>query len=442
MKQIMKRYIGIIVCIVALLLFINGILFYGWQKGKGEEHPKEFSRLISELSAGTEGYVLSEDSESFIRDNYEWAMLIGNDGEIIYDYALPDSLKRTYTIGEVADFSKWYLEDYPITTVNSPEGVIVLGEKKGSLWKQNISIYYKNIGVLILAGFVINIIAAVLLAALFSALFSKDLKSVICGIVDLADNKAVHLPENGYLVEVCRSVNHVSDKLTEQWTTIQKGNEMRAKWLSGVSHDIRTPLEIMVGNLEEVSQEVSEEGIRNQLYRVRNQCFKIKSLLADLNLVNSLEAKIRQDEKKSVNLCRVIRECMAELINTYDTSCYTLDFIYDETDAGLFIYADENLLKRAFHNLLMNSVLHNEEGCHIEVVFQRENTMAMVCFRDDGIGITDEKRKELSDVVNYKEEKAHGWGILVVKQIVEYHKGRVVFPNTDHGMEVKIIIPI
>ena len=64
-----------------------------------------------------------------------WAMLIGQDGEILWGYDLPDDLPERYSLTDVASFSRWYLRDYPVQVWVREDGLLVVGEPKGSTWK-------------------------------------------------------------------------------------------------------------------------------------------------------------------------------------------------------------------------------------------------------------------------------------------------------------------
>ena len=54
-------------------------------------------------------------------------MVLQQDGEIIWDYALPDELQKKYSVSDVARFSRWYLQDYPVLTDAMPYGLLVIG---------------------------------------------------------------------------------------------------------------------------------------------------------------------------------------------------------------------------------------------------------------------------------------------------------------------------
>ena len=53
-----------------------------------------------------------------------WAMLIGQDGEILWGYDLPEDLPERYSLTDVASFSRWYLQDYPVQVWVREDGLL------------------------------------------------------------------------------------------------------------------------------------------------------------------------------------------------------------------------------------------------------------------------------------------------------------------------------
>lgn len=444
MNDIIKRYIKLTIVIVVVLILFNGIFLHFWLRHSDTENPFSYSSLKNSIVIDNENCSILSAGEKYIKENYLWAMVINNNGNIIYQYQLPDDLNRTYTIGDVADFSKWYLEDYPVTVLNLSEGIIVLGNTSNSIWKRNLSFFSKNIIYILCAVIIANIAIGILLSYIFSKFFMKDLKSIIAGIISLSNDSQpkLHLMEQGYLKEVSRAINQVSVKLEEQQNMIKAGNDMKEKWLAGVSHDIRTPLSIIVGNTEELMEtEVSSDKIQ-QLKNIQNQSFKIKILLEDLNLINVLDTKAPEILNKTVDLCQLIREGIADLMNTYDTSIYNFDLNIPEESPQIMVHADEHLLKRAFSNILINSIKHNKKGCNIYVRIRTDSKSAIIYFEDDGIGVSAQKLEELRNINSQNMNNLHGWGVIIVKQIVGYHNGTIEFSDSVQGLQIKLTIPL
>ena len=113
------------------------------------------------------------------------------------------------------------------------------------------------------------------LLCLFSAYyFSKrriihNTEPIVSAVKTLADGKPVSLHISGELSEIASSVNKASSILNRQ-------NEARANWISGVSHDIRTPLSMIMGYADRIAEsKAASKSIREQAEIVRKQSVKI-----------------------------------------------------------------------------------------------------------------------------------------------------------------------
>ena len=86
-------------------------------------------------------------------DGCAFAMLLGPEGSVLWRWQLPKSLDHSYTTGQVAALSRWYLEDYPVFVYRNSFGLVVLGMPPGSFTRFN---FYIDSGMLstLIAGFV------------------------------------------------------------------------------------------------------------------------------------------------------------------------------------------------------------------------------------------------------------------------------------------------
>ena len=100
---------------------------------------------------------------------------------------------------------------------------------------------------------------------------------------------------------------------------------------------------------------------------------------------------------------------------------------------------DKDLIKRAVSNLIQNSINHNEQGCHIFVRVISEDNVCTVVVADDGIGATDEQIEKLNNTPHYMvcdektTEQRHGLGLLIVKQIIFAHNGKMLIKHSEYG---------
>lgn len=244
-------------------------------------------------------------------------------------------------------------------------------------------------------------------------------------IKTLSIGRPVSLSIHGELSEIADSVNQASQVLSRQ-------NQARANWISGVSHDIRTPLSMIMGYAERIAGDhVASENIQQEAEIIRAQSTKIKDLMQDLNLVSQLEYEMQPLHKEPVRPSRLLRSYAADLLNAGISEKYLLETELSKDAETAVIECDTRLISRAIGNLVQNSIHHNPQGCTISLQLACSDTAILLTVADDGVGLSAEKMRELEEKPHYMESTnerlnlRHGLGLLLVRQIVEAHGGTV-----------------
>ena len=349
------------------------------------------------------------------------------EGNRVWEVDAPEEIPEHFTVQDVAVFAKGYLADYPVFIRNTDDGMLILGYPQDSYMKLP-SNYYSLRSIKTIPFFVTGILA-VDFAILFLAYFyskRKILKSaepIITSIVTLGDGKPVFLSVRGELSGIADSVNKASDILSRQ-------NQARANWISGVSHDIRTPLSMIMGYAERIAHEKSVDShIRREAEIVRQQSVKIRELVQDLNLVSQLEYEMQPIHKSPVSLSALLRSYTAELLNTGLPEGYSINIEIAPASETVLFNCDARLISRAVSNLVQNSISHNPDGCDIALALDCTDESLSLSVSDNGIGLSAEKLKELNEKPHYMEstddrlDLRHGLGLILVRQIVDAHNG-------------------
>lgn len=68
-----------------------------------------------------------------------WTMILNDDGTVIWEDGLPEELPHKYTATDIAMFSRWYLDDYPVNIWKRADGLLVIGFIPGSVFNHYIS---------------------------------------------------------------------------------------------------------------------------------------------------------------------------------------------------------------------------------------------------------------------------------------------------------------
>lgn len=385
---------------------------------------------------------ITDEGKKHIDDYFKWAMLLDDDGNVIWSRSLPEDIPLHYTASDVASFSRWYLNDYPVNVWISKNGLLVLGSEKNSLWKHEIFFsqkFMENIFFYIGVFFIINFSVAIMLAFLSGFRFFNSLRKIADGVKDIADKKPVKLKVKGSFKDLADDVNKASKEIINQQKVIDKRDNARNNWIIGISHDIRTPLSMIMGYSSTLEENLElNEDIRKQASIIRIQSEKIKDLVNDLNLTVKLEYEMQPLNLEKVNICAVIRKVCVDYLNSMYDDKYSIDFDSDEEAQNYVIDGDSRLLERVFNNLIGNSINHNENGCMISIKVRSISEKIMIEICDDGIGFEEEKLEELNNSNELPTGKNHGLGLFIVKQIVQVHKGNILFGNGEIGVRIKI----
>ena len=254
----------------------------------------------------------------------------------------------------------------------------------------------------------------------------------------LASGGSVHLAESGNMKEIAGTINRASDRLTMQREQLEKRDEARTEWISGVSHDIRTPLSLVMGYADMIErQSDTEPEIRKKAALIRTQSVRIRSLIEDLNLASKLEYNVQSLRKKKVLLAAILRRVSADLLNSLEQAeRYPLSICIEPEFETFSFEADEQLLFRAFRNILGNSVRHNEDGCSLEVRAWMEHDRPHMVFQDNGRGIPQAVCHYLNGGL-MPEGDVHLMGLRIVRQIIIAHEGTISVKEDGHEIEIR-----
>lgn len=437
LSRILLRYLWYSLWMLLITLALNMFLYvlFGFQTVQSTNRSTTAIRNISEELDRTDGTVcLSEQGYEYLKTDYVWAMLLDAHGTVLWNWNLPDSLNHSYTVSEVASFSKWYLDDYPVTEWVTDHGLLVIAQQRGSIWKYNIKerkevLHY--ITAMIPVTLSSNLILLFCLVLVFGFRFYRSLRVLAVGLEQLSEEKEVHLPEKGPTELLAGQLNRTSDILTRQRKHLAKRDEARISWINGVSHDIRTPLSLIMGYAADLKEDASLSEEQQHLAEIiKAQSMKIKRLIEDLNLTSRLEYDMQPLRLSELHPAGLLRTAVSDFYNQGLSDRHLIDLYMDPDVEQITLNGDPSLLTRAFSNLIQNSIRHNPDGCTVTVTAYPEKDG--ICFQvsDDGCGIPKAVIQSLEGRLPETEKAPHIMGLRIVYQIFQAHGWQMLFTDS------------
>ena len=116
--------------------------------------------------------------------------------------------------------------------------------------------FIANLPKTVLSVLAINIALIFIIYVTANSRLLKSVKPIVGGIQALSANEEVHIRKKGLLSELAVNINKTSDILQTQSRQLCKRETARANWIAGVSHDIRTPLSMVMGYAGQLESDV------------------------------------------------------------------------------------------------------------------------------------------------------------------------------------------
>lgn len=442
LSRLIRRHVAAAFAIVLLVFAVNlaillGVIaYYGSRQSDG---PYQLGRFAASFARDENGQVAPDETR--LADwmaHYAFAMQLGDSGEILWQSNLPPHLNHRYTSGQIAAFTRWYLDDYPIFVYRNDFGLLVTGLPQGSVTRHDFymdsALMYALIRLcpplLLLDG---ALILAVCLALSLRA--ARGLLQIGQGIDALAGGSMIALEPRGMAGELAERLNALSDRLSAQSAQLARRDSARTQWIAGVSHDIRTPLSLILGYAEQIGADAQASAAqREKAAAIARQSQRIGTLIEDLNLTSKLQYDAQPLRAKPLAVGPFLRQCAADFINGGLAARCTLSLAVDEDAGRAQITADEALLHRALTNLLLNSARHNPNGCAIALSASLSGRRLTLCVSDDGAGYPPAvleilHGRPVRDPLN----APHILGLHLVEQIARAHGASVSFLNRDEA---------
>lgn len=257
-----------------------------------------------------------------------------------------------------------------------------------------------------------------------------------------ATNLYERLPIKGQedeLQSLCITLNRMIDRLETSFTQIQQ-------FTSDVSHELRTSLTIMRGELDvALNRSRSEEEYKRVLHTILEEVIYLSDMVEKFLYLSRDTSNSNQIKQKPVNGVLLLQYVRNHLLSLVTKKQINLNI---QTPEPLILYGDEDLLRRLFINLVENAIKYTSIGGTIDIKASIKKEIIYIEVIDQGIGIPPEhlpfifQRFYRVDDSRSRDQGGTGLGLSLCKWIIEAHKGSIeVLSEPGKGTIVIVGMP-
>ena len=230
---------------------------------------------------------------------------------------------------------------------------------------------------------------------------------------------------------------------------IEELNQVKLRFFTNISHEFRTPLTLILGQIEVLMQMDLGTTIYNRIQRIYKNAWHMRNLISELLDFRKQEQgylKLRVEEQNLVTFTRQIYMCFYEYAQKKE-----ITYRFDSVEETISVWFDPIQLQKVIFNLLSNAFKYTSNKGNITVEVRKVASQAVVSVCDTGIGIPVEHISKIFDRF-YQTDNASssssftlgtGIGLALAKGIMNMHHGKIEVESTvGEGTKFILSLPL
>ncbi len=244
-------------------------------------------------------------------------------------------------------------------------------------------------------------------------------------------NYGVEIIGEDELAQVAKEINNMEKALLEKIEGEKKIEKQKSELITNISHDLKTPLTIILGYLDiiRIKQYRSEEERDNYIEITYNKAISLQKMVLKLFELVKLGDKEIDLSKREVNINKLLKQVVVEYAPLAEEKGIKADIICSNENINLNVDLDK--ICRIFNNLMDNAIKYSPNNETISIILEKDEIGARIVFKNKCNNLKKEDAKQLfnrfyrGDKARNSSTEGSGIGLSIVKNIVELHDSKI-----------------
>lgn len=258
-----------------------------------------------------------------------------------------------------------------------------------------------------------------------------------------SDENVMVFTDNKVLMDLASQINRLLENQRKVKVDYRHSEISSKKMLSNISHDIKTPMTVILGYLEIMRLNSSEEN--EMLLKVEQKAQRVMELINQFFTLAKLEAGDTEIEISKIDVCETCRENVLDFYELLTQKEFQVDV--DIPEKAVFVQGNKDALQRILFNLISNVVRYGSDGKYMGMFLRSDKKYIYIDVVDKGKGIDKafaqsvfERLFTMEDSRN-REIQGNGLGLTIAQNLSHQLGGEITLesePNVKTTFTVKL----
>lgn len=262
----------------------------------------------------------------------------------------------------------------------------------------------------------------------------KTISAELSGIIkNDSDEKIMVFTDNRTLMDLIGQINRLLQNQQKMKSDFRKQEISSKKMLSNISHDIKTPLTVILGYLEIMRLNHIDD---DALQKVEAKAEQVMELINQFFTLAKLEAGDMNLEIGKINISELCRESILDFYDILRGKDFVVDVSIPEKD--IFVQGEKEATTRILSNLISNAVRYGSDGKYIGLTLWESETHVYIDVIDKGKGIEKEFAQSIFERLytiedsRNREMQGNGLGLTIAKNLAIQLGGDILLDSEPH----------